>query len=300
MSTAALIPPEVRARLKALRLRVRAVPAGQGLCQHASRNRGAGLEFAQYRGYEPGDEPRRIDWKLYARSDRYFVRDATRDSPLTVWLLIDTSASMTQFDAARPEYRKLDAAKALAACVAELALQQGDGFGFVSVGGNSLTGVPVASGVRHRDRLHFALAALDAGGQMPNDATLRGLWARIPPDALVVVLSDGFDDALTAAAERLALARREVISIQIISAEERDFPYTGGYLFRDPETGAERRIEGEAARADFIARFAAARAVLARRYAACGIRHVEYMLDEPLDRPLQRLFGARGLEAAAP
>ena len=78
---------------------------------HASRSRGAGLEFAQYRGYEPGDEPRRIDWKLFARSDRYFVREAERDSPLTLWIVIDASASMALADRARPDFSKLEAAK---------------------------------------------------------------------------------------------------------------------------------------------------------------------------------------------
>ena len=130
-----LIPPDVRARLRELRLVARAGAGGVGLGQHASRSRGAGLEFAQYRAYEPGDEPRRIDWKLYARSDRYFVREAERDSPLTIWLLLDATASMRQADAARPDFTKLDAAKTLAACVIELALRQGDRFGLITTGG---------------------------------------------------------------------------------------------------------------------------------------------------------------------
>ena len=76
-----LIPPDIRARLKSLRISSRLTPNGQGLGLHAGRGRGAGLEFAQYRSYGQGDEPRSIDWKLFARSDRYFVRDAT---PATV------------------------------------------------------------------------------------------------------------------------------------------------------------------------------------------------------------------------
>lgn len=77
------IPADVRSRLKALRLLRRAAGA-QGIGQHASRSRGAGLEFAQYRAYEPGDELRQIDWKLYARSDRFFVRESERESPVTI------------------------------------------------------------------------------------------------------------------------------------------------------------------------------------------------------------------------
>lgn len=289
-----MIPPEVRARLKTLRLQTRLAPIGQGIGQHASHSRGAGLEFAQYRAYEPGDEPRSIDWKLYARSDRYFVRDATRDSPLTVWLLIDASASMAQGDAARPGYARLDAAKALAACLVELALQQGDAFGFVAVNDRGIAGVPAGSGLRHRDRLQLALHAVRAEGQVPQPDVLRPLWARIPPAALVVLLSDGFDEGLTTFGEQLARARRDVISIRILTAEERDFPFAGGHRFRDAETGAERRVEAEVVRAEFLSRFAEARQALARRLAGSGVRHVEYLLDQPLDAPLRRLFGARG------
>ena len=92
----ALIPPEVRARLPELRLGARRAVGYRGIGLHRSRSRGAGLEFAQYRAYEPGDEPRQIDWKLYARSDRFFVREAERESPLAVWLLVDASASMAR------------------------------------------------------------------------------------------------------------------------------------------------------------------------------------------------------------
>jgi len=294
-SLAALIPADVRARLKSLRLSTRGVPAGQGLGQHQSRNRGAGLEFAQYRAYEPGDELRRIDWKLYARSDRYFVRDADRDSPLTVWLLLDVSASMAQTDLARPDFSKLDAAKSLTACIVELALRQGDAFGAVFIGTTAAEGVPVGSGARHRDRLLHRLATLQPAGAGPEEgaALLHSLSERVPPDALVVLLSDGFDERLTAAAERLARARREVVSIQLLGGDECEFPFTGGYWFRDPETGAERRLVGEAARTAFLERFGAARTALAQRYAAAGIRHAECRLDQALDAPLQRLFGAR-------
>lgn len=290
---ASLLSAPVRVGLKGLRLQARHAPGGQGIGQHSSRSRGAGLEFAQYRAYEPGDELRRIDWKLYARSDRYFVRDAERDSPLTVWTLIDTTASMNQADATRPALRRLDAAKGLAACIAELALQQGDAFGLAAVGGAGLSLLPAGGGVRHRDRLWRELETLSAGGQWPADARLLPLWERIAAPSLVILLTDGFEEQLLQLAERLAAARREVLMIQLLTAEERDFPYSGGQRFRDPETGEELRVDAVAAREDFLARFAEARAALGRRLAGAGIRHVDYVLDQSLDQPLRQLFGRR-------
>ena len=269
----------------------RSATGGDGLGMHASRSRGAGLEFAQYRGYEPGDEPRRIDWKLFARSDRYFVREAERDSPLTLWIVIDASASMALADRARPDFSKLEAAKLLAACLIELALRQGDRFGLIALSADALALVADGSGARQRDRCLLELDRLTTGGVLPAADQLRPLWERIRPGSLVLFLGDGFDDDLTELQLRLAAARREVLSIQLLSAEERDFPFKGGLRFRDPETGAELRVDAAAARRDFIERFAAARAALAKRMAAAGVLHVEYFLDRPLDEPLRRMFG---------
>ena len=287
------IPPEVRSRLKDLRLTSRRAVGGQGIGLHRSRSRGAGLEFAQYRAYEPGDEPRQIDWKLYARSDRFFVREAERESPLAVWILIDASASMTQADVDRPEGSRLDAARALAACLAELALRQGDRFGLVALHEAGLRVVAPATGVRQRDRMLLELHGLSAGGGFPGPQALAPLWERIGAGDLVILLGDCFDDASVALAERLAAARREVLVIPLLTVEERDFTFTGGHRFRDPETGEELLGDGAAMRAEYLARFAEARRELKARLDASGIRHADYFLDQPLDLPLRRLFGAR-------
>jgi len=288
-----LIPPGVRSRLKSLRLTSRRAVGAQGIGTHTSRSRGTGLEFAQYRAYEQGDEPRQIDWKLYARSDKFFVREAERESPLVLWILIDASASMAQADAKRPGWTRLDAAKALAACLAELAIAQGDRFGLIVLHESGLRMVAPGAGPRHRDRLLIELHALAAGGGFPAPARLAPLWERIGAQDLVVMLGDFFDEAGVALVERLAAARREALVIQLLTAEERDFPFEGGHRFRDPETGEELLGDGTALRADFIERFAAAREALHARLDAAGIRHAAYVLDEEVDEPLRRLFGRR-------
>jgi uncharacterized protein (DUF58 family) len=292
-SIADFIPPQVHARLKDLRLTSRRAAGLQGLGLHHSRSRGAGLEFAQYRAYEPGDELRLVDWKLYARSDRFFVREAERESPLAVWILIDATASMSQEDAARPGWSRLSAAKGLAACVAELALRQGDRFGLVALHDDALRLVAPANSVRQRDRLLLELNSLKAAGRWPASVQLHPLWERIGAGDLVVLLSDLFDDGAAEIATRLAAARREVVAIQLLTAEERDFPFQGGHRFRDPETGEELLGDGSAMRAEFLSRFAQARRALNARLDASGIRHAEFVLDQPLDLPLRRLFGAR-------
>jgi len=285
------IPPEVRSRLKRLSLVPRRMAGTRGFGMHASRSKGAGLEFAQYRAYEPGDEPRRIDWKLFSRSDKFFVREAEEESPLAVWVLIDASGSMAQADRARPGWSRLDAAKLLALCIAELAMMQGDRFGWIALHADGLRLADPHRGRAQFDRMQIELARLSGTGPFPHAETLAPLWERIGARDLVIVLSDCFDEGGVALMERLARAGREVLAIQLLTVEERDFPFEGGFRFREQESGAELVSDGGALRETFLARFTAARKALDERLDAAGIRHAAVVLDEPIDRPLHALFG---------
>ena len=293
MATPALIPPELANRLRSLRLVSRRASGDRGIGQHASRSRGAGLEFAQFRQYEPGDDPRLIDWKLHARSDRYFVREAERESPLTVWLLLDTTASMSQADPEAPHRQRLDVARTLAACVAELALRQGDRCGLISLNDSEVQVLPASHGLRQRDRLWLGLQALRATGRFPSATQLLPAREKIAANDLVVALGDGFDDAMLTLLERLAAARREVVFLQLLTVGERDFPYAGSYRFHDPETDEHLHGDAAAMRTAYLQRFDQAQRALAARLDAAGIMHACHVMDEPLDLPLQRLFGIR-------
>lgn len=286
------IPADVRSRLKALPLLPRRAAGAQGIGQHASRSRGAGLEFAQYRAYEPGDELRQIDWKLYARSDRFFVRESERESPVTIWILLDATASAGQRDRDRPAVSRLDHACATAACIVELALQQGDRFGLIAVNGDGVQLVPASSGARQRDRVHLLLHRLRAHGTWPAADALRPVWERVHANDMLVALGDGFDEAGTVLLERLAAARRDVTQLQVLTADERDFPFQDGHRFRDPETGEELLGDGRAIRDDYLARFADAQRLLQSRLQRGGIAHVLTHTDQPLDAPLRALAGA--------
>lgn len=106
----------------------------------------------------------------------------------------------------------------------------------------------------------------------------------------MLLLSDDFDEGSIALAERLASTRREVLNIQILTTEERDFPFQGGHRFRDVETTLEVLTDAMPSRTAFIAEFASARRALAARLSVSGIKHIEYFLDQPVDTPLRRLF----------
>lgn len=257
---------------------------------HDSRNKGGGLEFAQYRAYERGDDLRSIDWKLYARSDRFFVRDAERESPVAIWMVVDASASMAQEDLARPGWSRFDAARRIVASLMEIALYQGDRFGLVVEGAGGPMVLSPGSGGRHRDRVRLTLAPMKAAGTADWTRDVAVFGEQVGPRDLILILTDGFDDGCIATAERLAASGRDVCIIQILTGDERDFPFDHGYRFHDPETGAELIGDGRTLRADFMTRFAAARAALAARLETRGVRHVEHFIDETADVPIRTLF----------
>jgi len=311
-----LLPPDLRARLRTLAIVPRLPPPAGPLGQAASRRRGTGLEFSQYRAYEPGDEPRRIDWKLYARSDRYFVREAESEAALRVWVVLDASASMGQEEglAAGPEQgagqgiaaamgsssigvrdagrSKWDAARALAAATIELALRQGDQFGLLVVRDAALAWVGEGSGPRHRDRCLHALEQATPAGRWPDAEALRVAWSRIPPGSVVLLVGDGFDATAEAFAVRLSSTGRDVRSIALSTLDERQFPLRGSYVFEDPETGARVEVDAARAREAYLQAFADARNAHARRLATAGARHLEHSLGQPLDRALRVLAHA--------
>lgn len=288
MSDTALIPPALRARLAGLRLAARRPAPGRGLGAHASYSRGAGLEFAQYRAYEAGDDLRRVDWKLAARSDRFYVREAERDSALQLMLLVDTTRSMSQADAQGPS--RLAVAARLAACAAALALRQNDAFGLIAAGSAP---IPPAAGPRQHERLLHALQRLRADADEYAEAALAPLAAAVPAGAIVLVLSDGFDEALLRFCERLAATRHDLRLVQLLASAERDFPYTGMPRLRDPESGRQRSIDARTGREAFLRRFGDAQSALAARCARAGIVRAVHHLDEDVLPALARVCAPR-------
>lgn len=288
------LPPELRARLRDLRLRTPLQAPLGPLGRQQSRSRGQGLEFAQYRGYVAGDSPRQVDWKLFARSDRLFVRESERDAPLSVYLVLDCSPSMAQDDLANPGWTRLHAARRLAACVLDVALREDELFGLLAFEARAPLWAAANGGRGQRDRLLSALAGLAPTQAWPEARALDAFAARMPPGALILVLSDGFDSAAPEFAARLAAAQRSVVFLRILSAEEREFPLRGALHLVDPESSAVREVDAEAVRAGFLQRFGAARTAFIANLQQRGVACVEHWLDRSEDVALRALFGRGG------
>ena len=234
LATSALI-----AQTSDLDLIIRHVLAGLGHGLHAGRERGAGVEFSEYRAYAPGDEWRRVDWKLMARADRYYVREAERDSHVAVWLWLDATASMAEPSRSVEGLDKLWYARTLLACVAAIAQRQGDAFGLVVCSGERVRFAPAARGPR---QLHRVLAQLSkaepAGGLPATDALKASLhFARSPS---VIFAASDFLDWPSPQSEALLRLRRmhhDVRALCLHTEAERDASFTLDKAYRDPEQG---------------------------------------------------------------
>lgn len=233
----ALASSALIAHTKDLELVIRHVLAGLGHGIHAGRERGAGVEFSEYRAYAPGDEWRRVDWKLLARADRYYVREAERDSHVAVWLMLDATASMGEPSRAIEGLTKLEYARALLGCVAAIAQRQGDAFGLVVLRDGAVQFTQAARGPRQLQRVLAQLARADAAGSLPDADSLRSAlhFARFP--SMVFAVSDMLDwpSPLSEALVRLRHMRHDVRALCLQTQAECDASFEAGPAYRDPE-----------------------------------------------------------------
>ena len=220
-----------------LDLVIRHVLAGLGHGIHAGRERGAGVEFSEYRAYAPGDEWRRVDWKLLARADRYYVREAERDSHVAVWLWLDATASMAEPSREINGIDKLWFARCVLACLAAVAQRQGDAFGLVVCSGGRVDFTPASRGPRQLQRVLAALAKARPDGLLPSAEVLKSNlhFARSP--SLIFAASDFLDwpSPLSEALLRLRHLRHDVRLLTVRTQAEVDASFKNGAAYRDPE-----------------------------------------------------------------
>jgi uncharacterized protein (DUF58 family) len=281
-----------------LDLAIRHVLAGLGHGIHAGRERGAGVEFSEYRAYAPGDEWRRVDWKLMARADRYYVREAERDSHVAVWLVLDATASMLEPSRSIEGLDKLGYARLLLGCVGAIAQRQGDAFGLVVCQGERAHFTPAARGPRQLQRVLSTLDRVDAAGTLPDSEVLRASlhFARAP--SVVCVAGDFLDwpSPLSEAMIRLRSMRHDVRALCLQTEAEITANFDASAAWRDPEGGGKLFRFGREARADYIRRRDEHFSMVAQQ---CRAHDIPY-LAAPIERApgeVLRAFLRGGLNA---
>ena len=226
--------------------------------KHRSARKGASVEFAEHREYTPGDDLRKLDWKLIARRQRYYVREFIDETNLRATILLDTSGSMGyRGSVAADGLSKFEYAQHLAASLAYVLIRQQDAVGFVAYDTKpNVVMTPKAQPAQLR-RILMALDPLQPGGETDAAGVLHEVAERVPRRSVVFVLSDlfGDPDAIVNALHHFRYRHDEVIVLQTVADEELEFPFAEMLRFEDPETAAFMNVDSLALRNAYLERF---------------------------------------------
>jgi len=257
------------ARIGRLTLRARRVVEGIRSGAHRSPLHGASVEFAEHKEYTPGDELRHIDWKLFGKSDKYYVKRFEEETNLLAHLLIDTSASMgygralstqqawwrklTRRGREAPDADSMDAdmrrtkhdyATLLAASLAYLFINQGDAVGLFSFGNGNSSYLPPRTRASHLHTIMGRLASVRPEGEGHIAQALYDFAPRVERRGTIVLISDLLEDpeSILKTMKNLRTQRNDVIVFQVLHSDELTFPYEDVSEFEDPEDRQQRLV----------------------------------------------------------
>ncbi|HVK82496.1 MAG TPA: DUF58 domain-containing protein [Kofleriaceae bacterium] len=291
------IDPSHLARLGSLPIKARVIVEGALSGMHRAKLHGSSVEFAEHKEYSPGDELRHVDWKAYAKVDRYYVKQFEQESQLAIYLVLDASASMAF---AGGGMAKLEYAGLSLAALAYLAIQQQDKVGLVACGDRALeTIVPPRGRTTH---LHDLLSVLDsvmtrggAGDESPAAALQRIAELSRRRRALVVLASDlmDTDDKTLEVLAQLRAQRHDVSVLHVLDPHELSFPYDGLTQFEALESNHKLLVNPAAIKRDYLERMEAFLTRCRGALAAAGIDYHLTPTDRPLEATLLELLVAR-------
>jgi uncharacterized protein (DUF58 family) len=284
------LDPALLARISDLALLARTVVDGFMHGQHRSLRKGSSMDFAQHRAYQPGDDLRRVDWRVLGRTDRYYVKEFEADTNAGVIFALDTSASMGFGSGAVNKY---DYGRFLIASLAWLSQHQGDRVGLATFTGDLVDVVPPSA--RHLQLLLHTLGRSKAAGKGQLTTAIDRLAHMITRASIVVLVTDCYEqpDELGRAADALRMRGHDVIVFHLVDPAERDFPYAAATTFQDLETGARLPLRPDDLRAKYKTLIAEHYAALSRRFVSSGADYVRVDTDQPLDRALHAYLDRR-------
>ncbi len=293
MSVEKYLKPEVINQIKRLDLRAQFVVKGflQGL--HASPYHGFSVEFSEHRRYTPGDDPKDIDWLVYAKTDKYYVKKFEAETNMTGMLVMDCSESMGY--TYRQELTKFDYAICLAAALAYLMISQQDPVGLVTFEESIGNSLPPKSKRKHLGDVLSLLARLEPKGKTNLAHSLNQLAAMLKHRTLVMIFSDLIEDTdpIFDALFRLRHGSHDIILFHILDEAEVNFPFTGLCELEDPETNQTIRVDSNAYRNDYKNRIEKFRDGLRERCAQANIDYVPIDTSMQFDKALIEYLHSR-------
>ena len=293
MSVEQYLKPEVIRQISRLDLRAQFIVKGfmQGL--HASPFHGFSVEFSEHRKYTPGDDPADIDWLVYAKTDKYYVKKFEAETNITGLLVMDMSRSMGY--TYRQEMTKFDYGICLAAALCYLMIHQQDPVGLITFDEKIRHFIPPKSKRRQLGTILSHLAGLKPAGKTNVAAALVQVAAMLRHRSLVMVFSDllGEPDEIIQSLHRLRHGGHDVILFHILDEAEVHFPFDGMIEFEEPETEDRLLVDASDFRQDYLEEVESFRDHLRRECYQSGVDYVELDTSMPFDRALMEYLISR-------
>lgn len=284
-----LFKPEVINTVNGLELIARIIVEGYISGSNRSQSIGIGQEFSQYRGYEPGDDLRLLDWKMYARSERYFVKLSEIETNITIKFIVDASHSMSY---AEGGLSKLHYAKVMTAALAYLARKQSDAIGLYGINDKHPQVVLARFETQQFMRFVNALVQLKSEGQWGQKTeTLVNHTGK----EMIVFITDLYDqnnDLLTFIS-RLKTSRNEVIVFHLMGKAEHNLSFNGAYTFEDLESGARVKVDTAIKQKAYTQLMDDWIGSIRNTLLEKSISYTTVTLDEPVERTLRTFLKAR-------
>ena len=277
-----LLDPQALAKIHRLELLARGVVEGFVAGRHKSPYKGFSVEFAEHRQYVPGDDIRGLDWRVYGKSDRYYIKQYVEETNLRATIVLDASGSMrfkgTRASTANGQMlSKFEYAQFLAASLAHLMIHQQDAVGLVAFDTAIRRYIPPRSRPNHLRAVLQELHETVPGNETALAPILHDVAERARRRGLMVIISDLFDDPeeLLKALYHFRYRKHEVLLLHVMAEEELTFPYENSSEFRDLEVAGHRvQIDPRAIRAEYLDEV---RRHLARIESGCGQMNVDYV-----------------------
>lgn len=295
---ASSLDPAVLDRLSSLSLVARTVVEGFMAGQHRSPHRGSSVEFVQHREYAPGDELRRVDWQVFARSDRLVVKEYVEETNLTCHMLLDASESMAYGSL---DWTKLDYARWCAAALTHLVLSVRDTAGLVVFDEGHRTKVPPGNGAAQLKAMLDTFEQAEPGGPTAIGDVLHWLGPKLSRRGVVAIFSDFFDDLdkIAGGLRRLVHSGHEPILFQVLDPQELTFDFGSFVRFDGLEGTGVHKVDPKAIRAAYLEEVERHNTTLAREARTLNLDLVPISTASPLDAVLstylaRRLSRARG------
>lgn len=286
------LDPAIIARLGTIDLKAKTIVEGFLTGLHRSPYKGFSVEFAEYRQYLPGDDLATLDWKVFARSDKHFVKKYEEDTNLTCHLLIDVSRSMGYGSG---EITKLQYASYLAGALAYLMHRQRDSFGLIAFDDSIAALLPASARAGHLRTVLHALERLELGAKTNVAKPLNDLAAAIRKRGMVVLVSDLLDDpaAVLDGLKHFRYRGTDVIVFHILDPYELKFPFEHAARFRDMETEEEVMAVPGTVREDYIQKMEQRIAHYRRELQLAGIDYCLLDTSQPLELGLMSYLMTR-------